>query len=806
MNNRNRFLSLPRLLSALLLSAAVQGAYAQEAAPGVNAPPPAGPVGVQPELPQSADALADGESIPGDPLEAGEIAEPPEPPIEYKYKFSLEKLGAQYPMNLRGVDGSDDVPFSIRADELVTAARLDLTYAYSPALLSDLSHINVLVNDEVAYSIPVPRDTAGRSLMRDVTLPPWLITEFNRLRLQLIGHYTLDCEDPLHSSLWANISNQSQLWLAVQHLDLPLDLAALPQPFFDPRDVRRLELPFVFANGRDAAVLQSAGVVATWFGALADYRGARFPAQFDHRYPDKGNAVVFLKGPEPSLPGLEALSGPTLALANNPNDPQGRLLIVAGRDDDEIMRAARALVTGSKSLTGQQAVITEVEQRQARKPYDAPRWVPSDRPVKFGELVDADALDVAGYDNAPIRIPLRVAPDLFGWREDPAPVHLRYRYTPQTGEVNSSVLISARDQFLRSYPLLSVNQLPEKMLGPDFQDGDLLPVEARFTVPVQRLIARSELSFKFMYDYIKEGQCRDIIIDNMRGRIDPESTLDLSQYPHFMPMPNLTAFSDSGFPFTRMADLSETTVVLADDPTEADVTTFLVVMGRFGESTGYPGTGLSVAFGQTGLQQADRDILVVASGQQPWLAGWAKYMPAVTALQSKRFDTSDRVFKTLPWLTPDPRESQTPTQANLAYTSEGANVVFAGFESPVTSGRSVVLVAGSTPQAQDYAVDALLNASDYDQPLQGSLSAVDAEKISPLVDEYTYTVGSLGWWRGLEWRIAKYWPAVPAFNRIWTWVGVVALIVLLLALWRQIQAHRLLRERKRALRARRHHT
>ena len=55
----------------------------------------------------------------------------------------------------------------------------DRRYAYSPALLSDLSHINVLVNDEVAATIPVPRETAGSNLRQTIEIPPYLITPYN---------------------------------------------------------------------------------------------------------------------------------------------------------------------------------------------------------------------------------------------------------------------------------------------------------------------------------------------------------------------------------------------------------------------------------------------------------------------------------------------------------------------------------------------------------------------------------------------------------------------------------------------------
>ncbi|EPN59791.1 cellulose synthase regulator protein, partial [Pseudomonas syringae pv. actinidiae ICMP 19096] len=80
------------------------------------------------------------------------------------------------------------------------------------------------------------------------------------------------------------------------------------------------------------------------------------------------------------------------------------------------------------------------------------------------------------------------------------------------------------------------------------------------SLPLNSVALQSRLQLRYMFDYLKQGECGDIIIDNMRGSIDPESTLDFSGYDHFMAMPNLGVFKDSGFPFTRLADLSQTAV------------------------------------------------------------------------------------------------------------------------------------------------------------------------------------------------------------------------------------------------------
>jgi hypothetical protein len=82
--------------------------------------------------------------------------------------------------------------------------------------------------------------------------------------------------------------------------------------------------------------------------------------------------------------------------------------------------------------------------------------------------------------------------------------------------------------------------------------------DARRTVymPPLLLTPRAQLRLHFYYDIPKTGECQGRVLDNVVGAIDPNSTIDLSSFPHYMALPDLAAFANSGFPFTRMADLS----------------------------------------------------------------------------------------------------------------------------------------------------------------------------------------------------------------------------------------------------------
>ena len=127
-----------------------------------------------------------------------------------------EDLGANSPIRLIGVQGEGSLPFSVRRDEVVTGGKMDLTFAYSPALIPELSHLTVLLNGEVLGSIPLPKEKAIRAQTASLPINPVLFQEDNRVLFRFIGHYTLGCEDPLHSSLWLVLSNTSKLTMQLR--------------------------------------------------------------------------------------------------------------------------------------------------------------------------------------------------------------------------------------------------------------------------------------------------------------------------------------------------------------------------------------------------------------------------------------------------------------------------------------------------------------------------------------------------------------------------------------------------------------
>jgi hypothetical protein len=697
-----------------------------------------------------------------------------ESPDEFnKYSYTLEELGALTPVELHTVDGKRSLSFSMRADELITAAKLRLDYAWSPALIPELSHLKVLLNDELMTTLPLPRENSNGQ-MSEVKLDPGMFIDFNKLTLNLIAHYTRDCEDPLHSTLWANVSNQSKLDITIRHLKLPNDLALLPAPFLDRLDNRKLILPVIFPAQPSNDVLRAAGVVSSWFGALSSYRGAQFPVLINTL--PKGNGVVIVAGSSaPAGLDLPAVSGPGLAVVSNPLNPNAKLLVVMGRNASELDIAAQALTLGKSTLTGAYVSVQKMADIPARKPYDAPNWIPTDRPVNFGELARPMDLQVEGFMPDVIKVNFNVPPDLFSWRSAGIPMDLHYRYTPRPAVDKSTLNVNINKQFIQALPLYSVpSKLEQKVKLPLMKDGKAIRNELVF-IPHADLYGTNQLQFHYFFDYSKQGSCKDVFLSNERGVVDPDSTIDFSSLPHYTALPNLRFFVNDGFPYTRMADLSETAVVMPDNAVIAEMETYLTVMGRMGKVTGYPAIRHVVIPAAGVDDNAGKDLILIGSaGRQPLLERWSDKVHPLLEKGTHNLRLPGPFERLLSrWENRDLADAM-HRAGDLISKGDGGLGALVAFESPLKSGRSVVVFTGDNAEQISELTGFMIDPK-YNAAFHGDLVLQSGKRIDGFQTGPTYYVGSLPWWTAVSW----YFSSHPFFLVLA--IGLVALLVAVMA-------------------------
>lgn len=703
------------------------------------------------------------------------------PRLVKRYGFAV--LDKQPAMRIRSNEGPPGITFGLRADEAAQSLQLRFRYTYSPTLTPLQSHVRVLLNDEIVGLLPVKREQAGRSITREIDVDPALVSRVNRLSLEFIAHYTAECEDPLHLNMWLDIERGTEVVLTTRKKKLSSDLALLPQPFFDTQDYSRLELPFVFSSSPSYATLSAAGTAASWFGKLAAWRGARFPASLGAV--PAGHALVFATNSErPALlKDMPPFDGPAIGVMTNPVDGFSKLLLVTGRNGEDLRTAAATLALGHSAMSGTQVAIKASRLEAARRAYDAPNWVRVDRPMKFGELIESpQQLQVFGHVPAPVKIDLRIPPDLFTWRSRGVPVDLKFRYTPPVRTADSLLTMNINGEQVQSVNLRSSGQGGEsaRVVLP-LLDSGLLGDGNELLIPAFKLGARNQLAYEFTFSYLRADPCLDTQIENIVAMIDPDSKVDFSGYPHYAEMPHLGYFASSGFPFTKYADLSQTAVVLPRTPRPDDIEVMLALLARASESTGYPATRVTVVGpdDQTSLQ--DKDLLLIGSvTDQPLLDAWNGKLPAVlTGLRRgirSQPGTWDSLFEMLGIDT----DMQVDDVEQKHIRGNGPLAAMLGFQSPLTKGRSVVAVT-AVERGQMQSVLDVLQDNVAVKHMHGSIALVHGGQVESLMAGKTYQLGSVKLWTRVWFPLSGH-PVLLAI------MSVLAVLIFAFALWRTLRA------------------
>ena len=693
------------------------------------------------------------------------VKEVPVPAGQFRDTFTLNDAGSPQ-IELHGIDSSHNIYFTLPQTHVVRTAKIHVYYAFSPSLLPQLSHLKLIMNGTLfAIVQPTPGQIGGSSSQDaegEFSIPPELLVHNNTFTIQFIGHYTMVCEDPANTTLWSRVHRNTFLDLRGDMLPLADDLKQLPMPFLDPAVIQPLSIPVIFASAPSFKAVQAAGIVTSYFGMISESRPVRFPV---HIGPvPAGNAIV-ISDNSANLPAglnLMGVSSPTVAMRTNPNDPYSKVLVVAGGDADQLVKAAQAVALHTDLLQGSQATIDALNLPDKQKPDGAPRWARTDQTIALWDYATADQLQ--GDGSSPLNVYFRIAPDIFYSERPNAVLKLAYRYNSVPIGPISSMQVRINNAFLGSVPLIPGQEASRRM-------------QTDVPVPVVNLRPFSNsLSFDFTFQLLKKGGCQDTTPINMQGAILRDTFLDLRGYPHYAPMPNLETFANAGFPFTRLADLSETTVVLPPTPTEQEIETFVTLMGHFGRQTGFPVLRVTVA-GADALQQGTRtDFLVVGTGDdQPAFDKLANNLPV--ALRSGQIQVHDTqgFFAPLHHAWWKLRSDEHSESGDL--TAGGTpDSVIEGIQSPYDpiGSRSIVAIHFRDATTFEPFMAAYMTVQQSSE-ISGSVSVLHGAQFQSFrIGSEIYHVGVLPWWT----RLTLWFMEVP-------WLAAVVIIVLafLLAIW-----------------------
>ena len=654
--------------------------------------------------------------------------------VIFRDAYQLKEIADQELTTLQRDGGALNFFFGVPITKVISQATLGLRYS-APLVVTGEARLELLLNGSRVSTLPIE---PGRDQQVELTLPADLLTTDNALTVRLEGR----CRACARARApWITIDNRSRLAIAGSRLPLGNDLSLLPIPFADAASRRALVLPVAFSATPDKEELKAAALVASWFGVFADERSVRFPVSVGEV--PAGNAVVIVRR-EPSIDAFLSLP-PTprslVAIRDNPGDPYGKLLVVAGDGPADLLAAARTLVSGDGSRVKGDLLAARDFTPASLGQYDAPRWLHTDRPAAIGLYTTAERMRVAGSGS--INVYLRLPPDLFLSARQSVPLTLRFTYggVPPGAQAAVHVRLNAQDvDTIRLQPSSTAVRREEIVRLPT---GRLRPYTNTLTIDV---------------DFGRTAVPEDV---GQWAAIDRQSTIDLRGLPHSVVLPRLELVADAGYPFTTWPDLGGTAMVLSTQPTPGEYETVLNMVGFFGAQTGSPAGSLTIVTSDGIDDVRDKDLIVIGTpASQPLLLAWTDRMPLAFTRDSLAINTAAESDL---WLHPKwPfRRDDRERLARLVAAGYTFDAVLEHFVSPLRPDRSVVAIV---PGDDGGGIAASAFTSSRSGPVYGGVAVARAGRFeSFLLGVAAYRAGQADdYQRAYVLLLEHYWLIPPA--------------------------------------------
>lgn len=613
--------------------------------------------------------------------------------------ISVAQMGQPRGITLTGGQLQSGILFTLPGDEVITNARLNLSLRVSAALAARNTSLQLMLNGQPLGTLPLGASDSDVSDYQ-LDIPAAMVVSSNNLSFKINDADKLLCEKESAQQYQVTILPKTTLSLEGQQLNIGTSLRNFPRPFIDVQRMTPASVTFGFAANVSQDSVSAAALVASWLGIQSDYRGIRFPVVRGD-LPEHNGILIGHPGDKIGSVTLPAARGPLLQVIDNPNNPVYKLLLVVGADDAQLRQAANRLTT-QPLATDASSLNVPPQPISTRKPYDAPRWINTSRPVRLSELLRKDqSLTTTGIWHDALRVNFRAAPDLFLWDGDAIPVNLHYRFPSESwiDENNSFLNVTLNGTFLRNLTVNKVGLLESAWhrLG-----GDARQEQYTLKLEPYLIYGDNQLALYFNIKPKADAPCGVLLNNNIKSRIEEDSWIDLSHTRHFTMLPNLSYFVGASFPFSRLADFSQTTLLLPEAPGDAEIATLLDMAARAGNATGVPLLQNQVLFGLpnggtnlTRLQHSD--VLAVSTMQhsaftQQMLAGTA-YQTSGNTLGVKEPTTVDKLRG---WLTGDWSRQQ--LDADRYFSSNEAWRGFVSYRSPWSADRLVVMTVATSDQ------------------------------------------------------------------------------------------------------------
>jgi cellulose synthase (UDP-forming) len=729
----------------------------------------------------------------------------PELPVATNWSHTqrlAELIPLPGPLTLR--NSSSDytvfVPLSPRAS--VAEARLHLEFTNSISLLPDRSQLRVSVNELIIAQLPLRPESP--SATAEIAIPTALLEPgYNRLKLSVAQHYTLECEDPSAPELWTQIdTDRSTLAVRAVLRAFAPKLSELDQ-IFDRKLWGPYSLTIVTpATEPDYTHLHWGSLAAQGVALRLDYkplelrhRAAQLrqrdePANPTERFPTLEQET--LSGRDAILIGtkaelspfltpamLEEITGAYLSIAPLDVDPGRTMLVISGISNHDVTMAARAFTHLSFPMPDSRSMRVSDLQVPTVPAYTARNGVYENGTYSFSQF-GLTTTTMKGLSSDKATLEVWVSPDLFSAAERDVELNLHL----------SHGAAFRPDSVLNIF----LNGRFENVLH-FVQEAGAIYRGYQLKIPLRSFRAgKNTLVFQPEMMPLITGNCQAVNQQNLLVTLFDDSTISLPPAEHFVRLPDLSLFSRTGFPFTVAAHGDDLALQVASKDS-ATLAAAWMLMARLAQVTGTPLTNTEQSFRAideprhlllVGPKDAlDRSLLIGAPAQ--FGAEARAPFPSLLSPQPDNKSRSwwQRLVDRLARLSDPKKASDEQLHVDIAYQAELGRIALAmEHESPLHPGKTITTITASNPSALERGVAALIQPKLWDG-LQGDLAVwmPDSESVRAQRAGTNYYHGSVG-------------PITRAqflFSRSpWTWLCALITLVALLALvtWRLLKRFR----------------
>lgn len=236
--------------------------------------------------------------------------------------------------------------------------------------------------------------------------------------------------------------------------------------------------------------------------------------------------------------------------------------------------------------------------------------------------------------------------------------------------------------------------------------------------------------------------------------IDDQSTIDMSGYHHYIAMPDLSAFARSGFPYSRMADLSETVVVVPAKSGATQISTYLEMLAAISARSGYPAMGLRLSDNWGEAAKLDADLLVLGSFA-PEMRGNRDMNLLLDHSRDWLLQSSNAPENREAIHNADVNDPRNQPASRVEVSAKGPIAAIIGMQSPCHDQRGVVALLAS--EEGDYQLlRETLNDSGKMDAVAGSVVMIRSSGVNGQMVGEQYFVGNLPWWLMLWFKLSEH--------------------------------------------------